>query len=45
MQDTPTEVTGTGKFYGAMAIDHTVQRLDAHPVNTERSSVFMSSSF
>jgi hypothetical protein len=32
---------GTGQYYGQMAADTTVQRLDAHPVNTERKSIFM----
>lgn len=31
---------GMGQYYGAMAVDNTVQRLDAHPV-TGRKSIFM----
>lgn len=31
---------GMGQYYGGMAIDSTVQRLDAHPVST-RKSIFM----
>ncbi len=31
---------GMGQYYGSMAVDTTVQRLDAHPVN-QRKSVFM----
>lgn len=30
-----------GQYYGAMAAEKTVQRLDAHPVDTNRKSVFM----
>lgn len=28
---------GMGKYYGSMAVDTTVQRLDAHPVNPKKS--------
>lgn len=35
------ESTGTGTFYGQMAADITIQRLDARPVNPGRKSVFM----
>lgn len=31
---------GMGQYYGAMAVDNTVQRLDAHPVSG-RKSIFM----
>jgi hypothetical protein len=34
--------TGVGQFYGSMAADTTIQRLDAHPVS-QRKSVFMGS--
>lgn len=33
---------GMGSYYGSMAADTTIQRLDAHPVNT-RKSIFMGS--
>ena len=42
MEETITSATGAGKFYGTMAADSTIQRLDAHPVN-ERKSIFMGS--
>lgn len=35
-----TGADGRGQYYGAMAVDTTVQRLDAHPVSS-RKSVFM----
>lgn len=35
------ESTGSGTFYGQMAADMTIQRLDARPVNPGRKSVFM----
>ncbi len=44
MQD--SSITGgdnVGKYYGAMAVDTTIQRLDAHPVSQKRS-IFMGSS-
>lgn len=40
MQNTVTEHAGQGAFYGQMATDTTIQRLDAHPV-AKRKSVFM----
>lgn len=40
MQNIPTEATGMGTMYGSMAVDTTVQRLDAQPVS-ERKSIFM----
>lgn len=40
MENKVTQNEGVGQFYGAMAVDHTVQRLDARPVST-RKSVFM----
>jgi hypothetical protein len=43
MRDTPTNADGMGTYYGTMAVDTTVQRLDAHPV-TENTSVFMGAS-
>lgn len=39
-----TESTGVGTMYGKMAVDTTIQRLDAIPV-TKRQSVFVSESF
>jgi hypothetical protein len=38
-----TSSDGRGQFYGAMAVDSTVQRLDAHPVSG-RKSIFMGAS-
>lgn len=38
-----TESTGAGQMFGALAVDTTVQRLDAHPVSAKKS-VFMGSS-
>jgi len=40
MEDKPTTVEGDMTYYGSMVVDNTVQRLDAQPVNTERTSVF-----
>jgi len=41
MRDTVTENMGAvGQMYGTMAVDSTVQRLDAHPVGNTRS-IFM----
>ena len=40
MKETPTESTGVGIMYGKMAVDTTIQRLDAIPVS-RRKSVFM----
>ena len=42
MQNTTTNADGMGQYYGALAVDSTVQRLDARPVST-RKSVFMGS--
>lgn len=39
-QTTSTGTDGMGSYYGAMAVDTTVQRLDAIPVST-RKSIFM----
>lgn len=39
-QNVITESSGYGQMYGALAVDTTVQRLDARPV-TKRSSIFM----
>lgn len=44
MKDTVTENTGAGTFYGSMAVDTTVPRLDARPVSS-RKSVFMGAGF
>ena len=40
MQQTVTENSGAGQFYGQLAADTTIQRLDAIPVSS-RKSVFM----
>lgn len=37
MENSVTQATGVGQFYGAMAVDTTIQRLDAYPINTKRS--------
>jgi len=39
-QNQMTEVNAVGQMYGAMAVDTTIQRLDAHPVSP-RKSIFM----
>jgi hypothetical protein len=44
MKETPTESVGAGVMYGKMAVDTTIQRLDAHPV-TQKKSVFMGETF
>lgn len=44
MENKPIESNHAGTMYGAMAVDTTVQRLDAYPVR-ERKSVFMNGSF
>lgn len=41
MTEQPTQTTGVGVMYGKMAVDTTIQRLDAQPV-TKKKSVFMS---
>jgi len=43
MRDRVTSGDGVGQWYGSMAADTTVQRLDAHPVSS-RKSVFMGAS-
>jgi len=40
MQNTPTNGDGVGQYYGTMAVDTTIQRIDARPVTSKRS-VFM----
>ena len=40
MQDRIVETTGVGSMYGSMAVDNTVQRLDAIPAARKRS-IFM----
>lgn len=40
MQDKATHSEGGGTFYGQMAVDSTIQRLDARPVSSKKS-VFM----
>jgi len=40
MENTTTGADGHGQYYGSMAVDSTIQRLDAIPVN-ERKSIFM----
>jgi hypothetical protein len=42
MQNTTTNADGMGQYYGTLAVDSTIQRLDARPVST-RKSVFMGS--
>lgn len=42
-QTTMSGGDGYGQYYGAMAVDTIVQRLDAHPVN-KKKSIFMSGS-
>lgn len=37
-----TDTNHAGKMYGQLAVDTTVQRLDAHPVNPTKKSVFLS---
>ncbi len=44
MENKIIESSTTGQMYGSMAVDTTVQRLDAYPVN-QRKSVFMGKSF
>jgi len=44
MQQSTTGGDGMGQYYGTMAVDTTVQRLDALPV-TSRKSIFMGSTF
>ena len=44
MQETTMASDGYGKYYGSIAADTTIQRLDAHPVS-ERKTTFMSGSF
>jgi hypothetical protein len=44
MENKIIENTGVGSMYGQMAIDTTIQRLDALPVST-RKSVFMGANF
>lgn len=44
MEDRPTDAGQGMQFYGALAVDTTVQRLDAHPVNSGRKSIFMGAS-
>jgi hypothetical protein len=43
MKDNVTQHSGMGSFYGQMAVDTLVQRLDAVPVST-RKSIFMGAS-
>jgi len=43
MNNVPTEQSGVGTFYGSMAADTTIQRMDAYPVST-RKSIFMGTS-
>ncbi len=40
MQDRTVGSDGMGQYYGTMAVDTSIQRLDAHPVSTRRS-IFM----
>ncbi len=43
MQNTVTDSSGMGQFYGTLAVDTTVQRLDALPA-TKKRSIFMGAS-
>lgn len=43
-QDVISSADGMGKYYGQLAVDTTVQRLDANPV-TKNKSVFMGKGF
>ena len=43
-QNQSTGADGMGQYYGTMAVDTTVQRLDALPV-TQKKSIFMGASF
>lgn len=43
MQDNVIGADGMGKYYGSMAMDTTIQRLDCHPVSA-RKSLFMGKS-
>jgi hypothetical protein len=43
-QNIATGTDGMGQYYGAMAVDTTVQRLDALPVSS-RKSIFMGTNF
>ncbi len=43
-QHTNTASDGMGQYYGSMAVDKTIQRLNAEPVS-DRKSVFMGASF
>ena len=38
MQDKPHSSDGNGTYYGTMAVDSTIQRLDAYPVREKRSN-------
>lgn len=40
MENKPTTSDSSGQYYGTMAVNNTVHRLDAHPVS-QRKSVFM----
>lgn len=40
MQNTVTNQDGVGQFYGNLAVDTTVNRLNATPYNKQRTSVF-----
>lgn len=42
-EDKIMSADGMGQYYGTMAADTTIQRLDAHPVN-DRKSIFMGAS-
>jgi|SRR5579863_3557303 len=44
MEDRPSHTEGGSTFYGTMAVDNVVQRLDAHPV-AARKSLFMNGGF
>lgn len=44
-QNTATNSDGMGQYYGAMAVDTTIQRLDALPVSTKKSIFMGANSF
>ena len=40
MKDKPTASSSEGTYYGTLVSNTTVQRLDAHPVNNKKKSIF-----
>jgi hypothetical protein len=43
MEDTPTQRSNEGIYYGTLAVETTIQRLDAEPVS-EQKNIFMNAS-